>query len=216
MLPCHHVMGTQSLHVVPTARSNPLMYMLNLLCNVEPALHTPHLRPDGIQDELCDPPTHPISYANRQTRLDEQAGFMPVSQEEMEDLQKRPLSKDNVEKLDSVLAQLSLTVDKVRRMQVAIGTSQLSVPEFSNRLNRMKWLIEGDIARLSDYKAKGVGTSTWLLCDVALTLLKDMNGAVLFITQECDSLVVDSDGAVTTAGFSPEAIRTMIKNKFVT
>ena len=207
MLPSHHVMGTQSLHVVPTARSNPLMYMLNLLCNVEPALHTPHLRPDGIQDEFCDPPTHPMSYAT---------GFMPVSQEEMEELQKRPLSKDNVEKLDSVLAQLSLTVDKVRRMQVAIGTSQLSVPEFSNRLNRMKWLIEGDIARLSDYKAKGVGTSTWLICDVALTLLKDMNGVVLFITQECDSLVVDSDGAVTTAGFSPEAISKMISNKFVT
>ena len=115
------------------------MYMLNLLCNVEPALHTPHLRPDGIQDEFCDPPPQPMSYAT---------GFMPVSQEEMEELQKRPLSKDNVEKLDSVLAQLSLTVDKVRRMQVAIGTSQLSVPEFSNRLVRMKSLNEADIARL--------------------------------------------------------------------
>ena len=207
MLPSHHVMGTQSLHVVPTARSNPLMYMLNLLCNVEPALHTPHLRPDGIQDEFCDPPPQPMSYAT---------GFMPVSQEEMEELQKRPLSKDNVEKLDSVLAQLSLTVDKVRRMQVAIEKTWFIVPEFSNRLDRMKWLIEGDIARLSDYKAKGVGTSTWLICDVALTLLKDMNGVVLFITQECDSLVVDSDGAGPYAGFSREAYRTMLKNKFVT
>ena len=183
------------------------MYMLNLLCNVEPALHTPHLQPDGIQDEFCDPPTHPMSYAT---------GFMPVSQEEMEELQKRPLSKDNVEKLDSVLAQLSLTVDKVRRMRVALEKVLFRVEEFSNRLDRMKSLIEGDIARLSDYKAKGVGASTWLLCDVALTLLKDMNGVVLFITQACDSLVVDSDGAVTTAGFSPEAISKMISNKFVT
>ena len=163
------------------------MYMLNLLCNVEPALHTPHLRPDGIQDEFCDPPTHPISYANRHTRLDEQAGFMPVSQEEMEELQKRPLSKDNVEKLDSVLAQLSLTVDKVRRMQVAIETSQLSVPAFSHRLNRVKWWLDGDIQRLSHYMAKCIEEGTTFLCDVASQTVQLANNEIIRIMQECGS-----------------------------
>ena len=61
-----------------------------------------------------------------------------------------------------------------------------------------------------------MGASPSLVCDVALSLLKDMNGTMLFITQECDSLLVDSDGAVTTAGFSPEAISKMISNKFET
>ena len=192
------------------------MYMLNLLGDVEPALHTPHLWPDGNQDELCDPPPHQVSYAQRQTSLMEKAGFRPCSKEELEELEKTPLSKEKVERLDSVLVQLSLSAETVRSMQLAIERAQLTLPAFSYRLNRMKWLIDGDIARLSDYKAKGVGASTWLLCDVALTLLKDMNGVVLFITQACDSLAVDRFGADQYAGFGQEAYRTMLKNKFVT
>ena len=45
---------------------------------------------------------------------------MPCSKEELEELEKKPLSEDKLEKLDSVLSQLSLSVDTVRRMQVDI------------------------------------------------------------------------------------------------
>ena len=61
-----------------------------------------------------------------------------------------------------------------------------------------------------------MGASVWLVCDVALTFMKELNGAVQFITQDCGPLIVDSDGAVSTAGFSPEAISKMISNKFET
>ena len=192
------------------------MYMLNLLGDVEPALHTPHLWPDGIQDEFCDPPTHQISYAKRQTRLMDKAGFRPCSKEELEELEKTPLSKEKVEKLDSVLEQLSLSAETVRSMQLAIERAQLTLPAFSLRLSGMKSLLDREIRTVSDYKAKGVGSSPSLVCDMALSLLKEMNGTMLFITQECDFCVVDSDGAVTTAGFSPEAISKMISNKFET
>ena len=141
---------------------------------------------------------------------------MPCSKEELEELEKKPLSEDKLEKLDSVLSQLYLSVRTVRRMQADIEKSQLILPEFNGRLSNMKWLLDGEIRTVSDYIAKGVGSSPSLVCDVALSLLKEINGAMLFITQECDFYVVDSDGAVTTAGFSPEAISKMISNKFGT
>ena len=40
MLPSHPAMYAQSPHVVTPATSNPARYMLNLLGDVEPALHT--------------------------------------------------------------------------------------------------------------------------------------------------------------------------------
>jgi len=145
----------------------------------------------------------------------EKAGFRPCSKEELEELEKIPLSKEKVEKLDSVLVQLSLSAEKVSGMQLAIERAQLTVPAFSYRLNRMKWLLDGEIRMVSDCKAK-VGESPSLVCDMALSMLEEMNGTLLFITQECDFYVVDSDGAVATAGFSPEAISKMISNKFGT
>ena len=38
--------------------------MLYLLGDVEPALHTSHMRPKGVQDVLCEAPTHPMSDAS--------------------------------------------------------------------------------------------------------------------------------------------------------
>jgi len=76
--------------------------------------------------------------------------------------------------------------------------------------------LDCEIRTVSDYKAKGVGSSPSLVCDLALTLLKELNPVVQFITQKCDWYVVDSDGAVTTAGWSPEALSKMESNKFET
>ena len=142
----------------------------------------------------------------------EQAGLTPCTKDE---LPNTPLSKEKMKKVDSTLAQLSLTVNTVRSIQLAIERAQLTVPAFSYRLNRMKWLLDGEIRMVSDCKAK-VGESPSLVCDMALSMLEEMNGTLLFITQECDFYVVDSDGAVATAGFSPEAISKMISNKFGT
>ena len=38
--------------------------MLYLLGDVEPAFYTSHMRPKGVQDVLCEAPTHPISDAS--------------------------------------------------------------------------------------------------------------------------------------------------------
>ena len=119
-----------------------------------------------------------------------------------------------MEKLDSVLVQFSLSVDTVRRMQVHIEKSQLIVPGFTYRLSRMKWLLDCEIRTVSDYKAKGMCSSPSLVCDIAFALLKELNPVVQ--TMACDWYTVDSDGAVITAGFSPEAIAKMKSNKFET
>ena len=135
---------------------------------------------------------------------------MPCSKEELEELETTPLSKENVEKLDSVLSQLSLSVDTVRRMQVHIEKSQLIVPAISLRLSHMKWLLDGEIRTVSDYIAKGVGSSPSLICDVALQLLNELNPVLL--TMAVDWHKLDSDGAV----ISDLAIAKMKSNKFET
>ena len=126
MLPSHPTMYTQSPHVVPPATSNPLMYMLNLLGDVEPALHTPHMRPKGIQDEFCEAPTELIS--GPRMRVIGKKGELPNT----------PLSKENMKKVDSTLAQLSKSVNTVRSIQLAIETDNLILPAFGNRLKRVK------------------------------------------------------------------------------
>ena len=140
----------------------------------------------------------------------EERGFMPCSKEELEELEKKPLSEDKLEKLDSVLSQLYLSVRTVRRMQADIEKSQLIVPAFSGRLSRMKWLLDGEIRTVSDYIAKGVGSSPSLICDVALQLLNQLNPVLL--TMASDWHKVDSDGAV----ISDLAIAKMKSNKFET
>ena len=115
--------------------------MLNLQGDVEPALHTPPMRPDGIQDELCEPPTHQTSYANRPSkRLMELAeGFIPWSIHKGD----IPLPKKKMQKIDSVLAQLALSIDSVRSIQTAIARAQLIVPALSNRLEKVKCVLQG-------------------------------------------------------------------------
>ena len=116
--------------------------MLNLQGDVEQALRTPPMRPDGIQDELCEPPTHQVSYANRPSkRLTEQAeGFIPWSIHKGD----IPLSEKKMQKIDSVLAQLALSIDSVRSIQTAIARAQLIVPALSNRLEKVNCLLQGE------------------------------------------------------------------------
>ena len=131
------------------------IYVLNLQGDVEHALRTPPMRPGGIQDELCEPPTHQMSYANRPSmRCMEQGGFMLCSKEDMEELRKTPLSGKKMKKVDSVLAQLTLNIDSARSIQIAIGRAQLIVPALCNRLEKVKSLLQGEKLQLSHYKAK--------------------------------------------------------------
>ena len=74
----------------------------------------------------------------------------------------------------------------------------------------MKWLLDGEIRTVSDYIAKGVGSSPSLICDVALQLLNELNPVLQ--TMACDWYKVDSDGAV----ISDLAIAKMKSNKFET
>ena len=78
--------------------------MLYLLGDVEPAFYTSHMRPKGVQDVLCEAPTHPISDASM--RL-------------MEPQVKIGLSRE-MKQVESALSELSLTVNTVRSTQLAI------------------------------------------------------------------------------------------------
>ena len=136
------------------------------------------MRPKGIQDEFCEAPTHLISDANM--RLMEPAAFKLV---------KTTLSKEKMKKVDSALAQLSLTVNTVRSIQLAIERGQLILPAFSHRLNRIKWWLDGDIQQLSHYKAKCREEGTTLLCDVASQTVQLASNEIIRIMQECGSFI---------------------------
>ena len=153
--------------------------MLNLQGDVEHALRTPPMRPDGIQEELCEPPTHQVSYANRPTkRLTEQdEGFVPWSIHKGE----IPLSEEKMQKIDSVLAQLALSIDSVRSIQIAIGRAQLIVPALSKQLARVKWLLHGDKRQLSHYKEKGKEEGSTLMCDTAVAVVGDAHNQMLLV-----------------------------------
>ena len=208
MLPTHPTMYTQSPHVVPPAASNQLRYMLNLLGDVEPALHTPHMRPKGIQDEFCEAPTELISGPSM--RVMEQAGWTLGKKGE---LPNTPLSKETMKKVDSTLAQLSKSVNTVRSIQLAIETAQLILPAFGNRLKRVKRWLDADIQRLSRYKAKCMEEGTTSICDVAWDTVQLANAELRYIMYECSSaLVTNNDEAVITAGPSPDAIMNKVSS----
>ena len=195
MLPTHLTMYTQSPHVVPPAASNQLRYMLNLLGDVEPALHTPHMRPMGIQDECC-------KRVGPRMRVGKK-GELPNT----------PLSKENMKKVDSTLAQLSKSVNTVRSIQLAIETAHLILPAFCKRLRRVKRWLDADIQRLSRYKAKCMEEGTTSICDVAWDTVQLANTDLRYIMYECSSaLVTNNDGAVITAGASPDAIMNTVSS----
>ena len=201
MLPTHPTMYTQSPHVVPPAASNQLRYMLNLLGDVEPALHTPHMRPMGIQDEFCEAPTELIS--DPPMRVIRKKGELPNT----------PLSKETMKKVDSTLAQLSKSVNTVRSIQLAIETAHLILPAFCKRLRRVKRWLDADICRLSRYKAKCMEEGTTSICDVAWDTVQLANAELRYIMYECSSaLVTNNDGAVITAGPSPDAIMNKVSS----
>ena len=194
MLPTHPTMYTQSPHVVPPAASNQLRYMLNLLGDVEPALHTPHMRPMGIQDECC-------KRVGPRMRVGKK-GELPNT----------PLSKENMKKLDSMLAQLSKSVNTVRSIQLAIEAANLILPAFGKRLKKVKRKLDADIQRLSRYKAKCMEEGTTFICDVALDSVKLANDEMRYIMCECSVLMTNNDGAVITAGASPDAIMNTVSS----
>ena len=162
------------------------------------------MRPDGIQEELCEPPTHQVSYANGPTkRLTEQdEGFVPWSIHKGE----IPLSEEKMPKIDSVLAQLALSIDSVKGIENAIADSQLIVPALSKQLARVKWLLHGDKRQLSHYKEKGMEEGTTLLCGSAMEMVDDANKQMLRVMHECSHVMIHSGAAAGTPGFTPEAI----------
>ena len=184
--------------------------MLNLQGDVEHALRTPPMRPDGIQDELCEPPTHQVSYANRPSkRLTEQAeGFIPWSIHKGD----IPLSEKKMQKIDSVLAQLALSIDSVRSIETAIAKSQLIVPALSNRLEKVKCLLHGEKRQLSHYKEKGKEEGSTLLCDIAMAEVDDANKQMLRVMHECSEVMIHSGAAAGTPGFRPEVISKLYNN----
>ena len=50
-----------------------------------------------------------------------------------------------MKKVDSALSELSLTINTVRSTQLAIERSGLILPAFRQRLQRVKWWLDGDI-----------------------------------------------------------------------
>ena len=136
--------------------------MLYLLGDVEPAFYTSHMRPKGVQDVLCE------------AKL-------------MEPQVKIGLSREKMKKVDSALSELSLTINTVRSTQLAIERSGLILPAFRQRLQRVKWWLDGDIQRLSQYKAKCIEEGTTLLCDVASQTVQLANNEIIRIMQECGS-----------------------------
>ena len=168
--------------------------MLNLQGDVEHALRTPPMRPDGIQDELCEPPTHQVSYKD--------GSFVPWSIHEGE----IPLSEEKLQKIDSVLAQLALSIDSVKSIENAIAESQLIVPALSTKLARVKRLLNGDKRQLSHYKEKGKEEGSTLLCDSAMAEVDDANKQMLRVMHECSELMIHSGATAGIPGFAPETI----------
>ena len=162
------------------------------------------MRPDGIQDELCEPPTHQVSYANRPSkRLTEQAEcFIPWSIHKGD----IPLSEKKMQKIDSVLAQLVLSIDTVRSIETAIAKSQLIVPALSNSLEKVKCLLQGEKRQFSHYKEKGKEEGSTLLCDSAMAEVDDANKQMLRVMHECSEVMIHSGATAGTPGFTPETI----------
>ena len=134
--------------------------MLYLLGDVEPAFYTSHMRPKGVQDVLCE------------AKL-------------MEPQVKIGLSREKMKQVDSALSELSLTITTVRSTQLAIERGGLILPAFRHRLQRVKWWLDGDIQRLSQYKAKCIEEGTTLLCDVASQTVQLANNEIIRIMHEC-------------------------------
>ena len=190
MLPSHPAMYAQSPHVVTPATSNPLRYMLNLLGDVEPALHTPHMRHKGIQDKFGEA-------ANQRRSGPRKA--------------RTYLSKENMKKLDFLLVELAKTVNLVRAFQNAIDDAKILVPACRNRLNKVRRWLDADIQWLSHHKAKCLEEGTTLICGVACDTVKLATAEMRYICYECSVLMTNNDGKVITGDFSPHAVSEIIR-----
>ena len=102
----------------------------------------------------------------------------------------RPTSQNwfverKMKQVESALSELSLTINTVRSTQLAIERGGLILPAFRQRLQRVKWWLDGDIQRLSQYKAKCIEEGTTLLCDVASQTVQLANNEIIRIMHEC-------------------------------
>ena len=167
MLPSHHVMGTQSLHVVPTARSNPLMYMLNLLCNVEPALHTPHMRHKWIQDKSGEAPTQRISGPTKARTY-------------------------NMIEVDFALGELASSLSSVRALDNAINNSEIIVPAFRNRLDKVRRWLYADRKWLTHHKAKCMEEGVTVALSTAYDTIQKSNAEIRYVMAECSKAMEQS------------------------
>ena len=127
------------------------------------------MRHKGVQDVLCEAPTHPISGANMRL-MEPQVNW---------------LVERKMKKVESALSELSLTITTVRSTQLAIERGGLILPAFRHRLQRVKWWLDGDIQRLSQYKAKCIEEGTTLLWDVASQTVQLANNEIIRIMHEC-------------------------------
>ena len=66
--------------------------------------------------------------------------------------------------------------------------------------------VAGGKRQLSQYKAKGKEEGSRLMCDTAVAVVGDAHNQMILVMRECSALMVDSDVAAITAGFSPEVI----------
>ena len=147
------------------------MYMLNLLCNVEPALHTPHMRHKGIQDKSGEAPTQRISGPTKARTY---------------------LSKNNMIEVDFALGELASSVNSVRSLHNAIDNAEITVPAFRNRLNKVRRWLDADIKWLSNHKAKCMEEGATVACSVAYDTYKFANAEMRSMIVECSKAMEQS------------------------
>ena len=171
MLPSHPAMYAQSPHVVTPATSNPARYMLNLLGDVEPALHTPHMRHKGIQDKFGEAPNQRRSGPRKARTY---------------------LSKEDMKNVDFLLVQLAQTVNLVRAFQNAIDDAKILVPACRNRLNKVRRWLDADIKWLSNHKAKCMEEGVTVVFSVAYETYKFANAEMRSMVVECSKAMEQS------------------------
>ena len=180
MLPSHPAMYAQSPHVVTPATSNPARYMLNLLGDVEPALHTPHMRHKGIQDKSGEGPTPRISGPTKARTY---------------------LSKKNMIEVDFALGELASSLSSVRALDNAINNSEIIVPAFRNRLDKVRRWLYADRKWLTHHKAKCMEEGVTVALSTAYDTIQKSNAEIRYIMAECSKAMEQSSLPDLAKGF---------------
>ena len=167
MLPSHPAMYAQSPHVVTPATSNPARYMLNLLGDVEPALHTPHMRHKWIQDKSGEAPTQRISGPTKARTY-------------------------NMIEVDFALGELASSLSSVRALDNAINNSEIIVPAFRNRLDKVRRWLYADRKWLTHHKAKCTEEGVTVALSTAYDTIQKSNAEIRYVMAECSKAMEQS------------------------